>query len=198
MIKAVWLDMVLMSSISLSIEDQKTCINVARESIKQGLQYGTAVNIIGCDYAADLQQNLCSFVTLHINGNLRGCIGALEAYQPLINDIAEHAYSAAFQDPRFPALQENEYEQLDIKISVLGKPELISFKSEEDLLQQIRPNIDGLILESGMNRGTFLPSVWEQLPDKKDFLNHLKLKAGLPKEWWDDSVKISRYETFSF
>lgn len=190
--------MVHMSSISLSIEDQKTCLNVARESIKHGLQHGTAVKIISRDYAADLQQNLSSFVTLHINGTLRGCIGALEAYQPLINDIAEHAYSAAFQDPRFPALQDNEYEQLDIEISVLGKPELMSLKNEEDLIEQIRPSVDGLILEYGMNRGTFLPSVWEQLPDKNDFLNHLKLKAGLPKEWWDDSVKISRYETFSF
>ena len=190
--------MVLMSSIKLTTEDQKTCLQIARQSIKHGLQKSSALQVTTSDYSSDLRHNLASFVTLHKNGELRGCIGALEAYQPLINDIAEHAHSAAFQDPRFPALQDNEYEQLDVEISVLGKPEVMSFENEEDLLQQIRPNIDGLILESGYNRGTFLPSVWEQLPDKKDFLNHLKMKAGLPAHWWDNSVKISRYETFSF
>ena len=197
-IKVVLLAMVLMSSINLSIEDQQTCIQVARESIQYGLQHGTALKIVSSDYSNDLQQDLATFVTLHKNGVLRGCIGALEAYQPLINDIAEHAYSAAFQDPRFPALQEDEYEQLEIEISVLGKPESMTFENEEDLLQQIRPDIDGLILEFGVNRGTFLPSVWEQLPEKKEFLNHLKMKAGLSQQWWDNAVKISRYETFSF
>ena len=190
--------MVLMSSIKLSSEDQNVCLHVALESIKHGLQSGCALKVNHHDYSKDLQQDYASFVTLHKNGELRGCIGALEAYQPLISDIAEHAYSAAFQDPRFPTLQDNELEQIDIKISVLGKPEGMGFDSEEDLLQQIRPNIDGLILEHGINRGTFLPSVWEQLPDKKDFLSHLKMKAGLPKNWWDNAAKISRYETFSF
>ena len=187
-----------MSSINLSIEDQKTCLQVARESIEYGLRHGMALKIVSGDYTNDLQQELATFVTLHKNGALRGCIGALEAYQPLIDDVAEHAYSAAFQDPRFPALQDNEYKQLDVKISVLGKPESVTFENEEDLLQQIRSAVDGLILEYGVNRGTFLPSVWEQLPDKREFLNHLKAKAGLPQQWWDNAVKISRYETFSF
>ncbi len=190
--------MVLMSSIKLTTEDQKVCLQIARQSIKHGLDKGSVLQVITSDYSSDLQQNLATFVTLHKNRELRGCIGALKAYQPLINDVAEHAYSAAFQDPRFPALQDNEYEQLDVEISVLGKPEPVIFESEENLLQQIRPNIDGLILEYGINRGTFLPSVWEQLPDKKDFLNHLKMKAGLPQQWWDNAAKISRYETFSF
>jgi len=190
--------MALMSSIKLTSENQKTCLQVAKQSIQHGLEKGGAPHVVTSDYPSELQQNLASFVTLHKKGVLRGCIGALEAYQPLINDIAEHAYSAAFQDPRFPALQNDEFDQLDIEISVLGKPELISFDSEEDLLSQIRPNIDGLILESGFNRGTFLPSVWEQLPESEEFLNHLKMKAGLSSQWWDDKVKISRYETFSF
>lgn len=190
--------MVHMPSIKLTTDDQDVCLQIAHQSIQQGLQNGSALKVITCDYSSDLQQNLTSFVTLHINEKLRGCIGALEAYQPLINDIAEHAYSAAFQDPRFPALQDNEYDQLDIKISVLGKPEAMTFKNEDDLLQKIQPNVDGLILEHGSNRSTFLPSVWEQLPDKRIFLNHLKAKAGLSQEWWDNAVKISRYETFSF
>ena len=192
------LGMVPMSSINLSIEDQQTCLQVARESIQYGLQHGRALKVVSSDYSNNLQQDLATFVTLHKNGVLRGCIGALEAYQPLINDITEHAYSAAFQDPRFPALQVNEYDQLDVEISLLGKPELMTFENEEDLLQQIRPDVDGLILEFGYNRGTFLPSVWEQLPEKKEFLNHLKLKAGLSQQWWDNALKISRYETFSF
>jgi len=190
--------MVLMSSIKLSQEDQQTCHQVARDSILYALQHGTKININTQEYSPDLQRDYACFVTLHKNGTLRGCIGTLEAYQPLINDIAEHAYAAAFSDPRFPKLEQSEFEQLEIEISVLGKPEPMMFENEEDLLNQIRPNIDGLIIEHGYNRGTFLPSVWEQLPDKIDFLNHLKMKAGLSAQWWDNAAKISRYETFSF
>ena len=187
-----------MSSINLSTEDKETCHQVARDSIRYGLEHGKKISVNTDDYSPQLQQKFATFVTLHKNGALRGCIGALEAYQPLINDIAEHAYAAAFSDPRFPQLESSEFEQLEIEISVLGKPEAMTFKDEEDLLNQIRPNIDGMIIESGYNRGTFLPSVWEQLPDKREFLNHLKMKAGLPLSWWDNSAKISRYETFSF
>lgn len=187
-----------MSSIKLSNDDQQTCLDTARESIKYGLQHGTKLQVISSDYSNDLQQKFASFVTLHKNGSLRGCIGALEAFQPLITDIAEHAFAAAFNDPRFPALEQNEFEKLEIEISVLGTPEVITFESEEDLIHQIRPGIDGLILEHGYNHGTFLPSVWEQLPDKTEFLNHLKIKAGFSLRWWDNDVKISRYETFSF
>lgn len=187
-----------MPSINLSTEDQQTCLDIARQSIQYGLQTGRALPVEITDYTDELQQTLACFVTLHKHGQLRGCIGALEAYQPLIKDIADHAFAAAFQDPRFPALSTDEFNQLKIEISVLGKPEPVSFSSENDLLEKIRPGIDGLILEHGFNRGTFLPSVWEQLPDKKDFLNHLKMKAGLPTSWWDDQVKISRYQTFQF
>ncbi len=190
--------MVLMSSIKLSEDDQQTCIDVAKKSILHGLQTGSALDIVAENYAKDLQQQLACFVTLHKHGQLRGCIGALEAYQPLINDVAEHAFAAAFNDPRFPVLQQSEFKDIDIEISVLGKPEAMQFKSEEDLLRQIRPGTDGLILEYRYHRGTFLPSVWEQLPLANDFLQHLKTKAGLDKNWWHDDVKISRYETFSF
>ena len=199
----MWLGMVRMSSTRLSTpilsrQEQQTCLQVARDSILHGLQHGTGLDVVTQDYAPTLQQQLACFVTLHKHGQLRGCIGALEAYQPLINDVAEHAFAAAFQDPRFSALQQDEYEQTTIDISVLGKPEPMRFENEVDLLRQIRPGVDGLILEHGYNRGTFLPSVWEQLPDAKEFLQHLKNKAGLPMDWWSDDVKISRYETFIF
>lgn len=187
-----------MSSINLSAEDQQTCLQIARDSIASGLVNNKALSIKAVNYSEALQEQLASFVTLHLQGALRGCIGTLEAYQPLINDISEHAFAAAFRDPRFLPLQENEFDQLKIEISVLGKPEPVSFINEEDLLNQIKPEVDGLILEYGYNRGTFLPSVWEQLPDKNDFLNHLKMKAGLPSDWWDNNAKISRYETFQF
>jgi len=187
-----------MSSINLSTDDQKTCLQIAKDSIISGLENNKALAITSSDFSTGLQQQLACFVTLHLNGELRGCIGALEAYQPLINDVSEHAFAAAFRDPRFPPLQSNEFEQIEIDISVLGTPETIDFKNEHDLLNQIRPEKDGLILEHGYNRGTFLPSVWEQLPDKNDFLNHLKMKAGLASDWWDNNTKISRYETFLF
>lgn len=187
-----------MPSIKLSVDDQTACLDVARKAIECGLKNGERINIATADYSTGLQQQAASFVSLHKNGVLRGCIGALEAYQPLINDIAEHAFAAAFQDPRFPALETDEYDSLKIDISIIGTAERVLFKSEDDLLRQIRPNVDGLILEYGYNRGTFLPSVWEQLPDKKEFLNHLKAKAGLPQNWWDNRVKVSRYETFEF
>lgn len=190
-----------MSSINLSTpilskQEQQTCLQVARDSIMHGLQHGSPLDVVTINYAPNLQQHLACFVTLHKHGQLRGCIGALEAYQPLINDVAEHAYAAAFQDPRFTTLQQNEYEQITIDISVLGKPEPMHFENEADLLNQIRPGVDGLIMEHGYNRGTFLPSVWEQLPEAIEFLKHLKNKAGLPMDWWSDDVKISRYETF--
>ena len=122
----------------------------------------------------------------------------LEAYQPLINDVAENAFKAAFNDPRFPPLNAEEFTDLTIHVSVLGKPEAIAFTDENDLLQQIRPGIDGLILEDGHHRGTFLPSVWESLPTAREFLRHLKQKAGLDTDYWSDTLRISRYTTQSF
>ena len=186
-----------MFSINLTKGEQETCLQVARDSIQHGLKHGSALDVEAKDYPENLRRHLASFVTLHLQGQLRGCSGALEASQPLINDIAEHAYAAAFKDPRFPALTMTEFNNITLDISVLGKPEPIVFKNEQDLLNKIRPGVDGLILEHGYNRGTFLPSVWEQLPNVNDFFQHLKIKAGLSENWWMDDVKVSRYETFS-
>lgn len=187
-----------MSSIKLTLEEQNCCHQIAKDSIRYGLEHGEKLVVEANDYSGTLKQKLASFVTLHINEALRGCIGTLEAYQPLVNDIAEHAYAAAFRDPRFPVLSQVEFDLISIEISVLGQAETMHFENQADLLEQLQPGIDGLILESGFNKGTFLPSVWEQLPGKQEFLNHLKMKAGLSAGWWDDAVKISRYETFSF
>jgi len=141
----------------------------------------------------ELQEERASFVTLTIDGNLRGCIGMLEACRPLVEDVAENACAAAFADPRFEPLSEREFRQIDIHISVLSPPEEMEFNSEADLLAQLRPGVDGLILQDGGRRGTFLPSVWEELPDADLFLMHLKMKAGLPTTHWSDTLRVFRY-----
>jgi AmmeMemoRadiSam system protein A len=112
-------------------------------------------------------------------------------------DVAENAYAAAFRDPRFAPLTRPELDALDLSISILTPAESMTFESQEDLLGQLRPGIDGLILQDGDRRGTFLPSVWESLPEAGRFLAHLKLKAGLPEDHWSDSVQVWRYETES-
>lgn len=171
---------------------------IALESIKHGLETGQPMSLDLSTLPEKLAEPGAAFVTLNRNGQLRGCIGSLEAYRPLAADVADNAYSAAFRDPRFPPLQASELDGLDLHISVLGKPEPMHFRSETDLVSQLKPGEDGLILEDGYHRGTFLPSVWESLPNPADFLRHLKQKAGLPPDHWSDAVKISRYRTESW
>ncbi|WP_456417756.1 AmmeMemoRadiSam system protein A [Thiolapillus sp.] len=189
-----------MSSIdqSLNEEQRLTLLQTARASIHTGLHEGHPLQVKPADYEPALQAQRATFVTLNKRGELRGCIGHLEAIQPLIKDVADNAFSAAFQDNRFPPLQKEEFDQIDIHISVLSPAEPLSFSSEQELLRQIRPGIDGLILQDGYYRGTFLPSVWEQLPTREAFLAHLKMKAGLPANYWSDSIQVSRYTTESF
>jgi len=192
--------MVLMSSIDQTLNEQQRDIllKTARASIRTGLSKGHPLAVNPADFEEALQAERATFVTLNEHGELRGCIGHLEAIQPLIKDVADNAFSAAFQDSRFPPVSDKEFDQLEIHISVLSPPQPLSFISEEDLLRQIRPGVDGLILQDGYYRGTFLPSVWEQLPGKEEFLAHLKLKAGLPANYWSDSLRVSRYTTESF
>jgi len=174
-------------------EEKQILLKIADEAIKFGLEKHRVLPIKLEDYPEKLRINGASFVTLEINKQLRGCIGTLEAYQPLIQDIAQNAYSAAFDDPRFLPLTAEEYSKLAIHISILSQPTQMSFTSEEDLLKQICPGIDGLILSDCGCRGTFLPSVWESLPQPESFLQHLKLKAGLPEDHWSKTLKVERY-----
>jgi len=126
-----------------------------------------------------LQRPGAAFVTLHRNGALRGCIGSLAAHRPLAADVAENAVRAALNDPRFPPLTAAELDGLEVSVSVLTPPEPIAWRDEADLLAKLRPRHDGLIIEDGPRRALFLPAVWEQLPDPREFLAHLKQKAGL-------------------
>jgi AmmeMemoRadiSam system protein A len=177
---------------------RKRLLLLAHDSILHGLENGCPLNVNPADFEAPLKELRACFVTLHLDGQLRGCIGSLEAHRPLIEDIAHNAFSAAFRDPRFSPLSKAEFEQITIDLSILTPPVAMTFTSEMDLLEQIRPGIDGLIIEDQGRRGTFLPSVWQQLPDKIAFLTHLKMKAGLPPQHWSDTLRMSRYETESF
>jgi AmmeMemoRadiSam system protein A len=182
----------------LTEKDQHILRDLAYKSIKHGLETGKALEIEVAQYPAELQTKKATFVTLHRNHELRGCIGILKPVRPLAEDVAYNAWAAAFSDSRFIPLSTNELEDLDIHISILGTPEEMDFTSEADLEKQIRPGIDGLILEEGPNKGTFLPSVWESLTDSHTFLHHLKLKAGLPANYWSDDIKIMRYTVEEF
>lgn len=179
---------------SLTKENQQRLLNLAKQSIQHGLQTGQAITINLDDFPAELTQQRATFVTLQINHQLRGCIGMLEAVRPLAEDIAENAFSAAFKDPRFPPLKTDELGNLDIHLSILTPAEPMSFSSEQDLISQLQPGIDGLILEEGHRRGTFLPSVWESLPNPEQFLQHLKQKAGLPRDYWSKNIRVYRYQ----
>ncbi|GMR08217.1 MAG: hypothetical protein BMS9Abin26_1222 [Gammaproteobacteria bacterium] len=183
---------------SYSNQQRELLLQIAGDSIEYGLRYSCALSVEPSDYENDLQAMRATFVTLHLRGELRGCIGNLEARQPLVVDVARNAYNAAFSDPRFSAMTSTEALLLDIHISVLGPHEPIDFSDEKDLLAQIRPDVDGLILSDGACRGTFLPSVWEQLPAPRDFLEHLKMKAGLPGGYWSETIRVERYTTESF
>jgi len=179
---------------SLTKSQQQQLIQVAKDSIAHGLTHGCALPIDSNDYVAELQVQRATFVTLEIKQQLRGCIGMLEAVRPLIVDVAENAFAAAFRDPRFPPVSTAEYEQLEIHLSILSVAEAMSFYSEDDLIRQLRPGIDGLIMQEGGHRGTFLPSVWESLADPEIFIQHLKQKSGLASDYWSDSLKVARYE----
>lgn len=153
---------------------------------------------LGLEHVTDedadwLQQHAASFVTLTRHGQLRGCIGTLEAHRSLLKDVKSNAISAAFHDPRFSPLTHDEFEQTDIEVSLLSAMKPMDFSSEQHALQQLQPGKDGLVFEYGRHRSTFLPQVWEQLPEAEDFISHLKQKAGLGADFWDDNVKLYRY-----
>ena len=142
----------------------------------------------------DLLKPGATFVTLTENGRLRGCIGSLEARQPLGADVRANARAAAFRDSRFAPLGRDEFSRVRVEVSLLTPPQPMLFTDEEDALRQLRPGIDGVILEAGQRRATFLPQVWESLAEPHQFMAELKYKAGLPRDYWNDQIKLSRYE----
>ena len=176
-------------------EERTILLDWAKASIEYGLEAGKPISPDLSLFPEKFSELRATFVTLEKHKRLRGCIGTLEAIRPLLEDVTQNAFAAAFNDPRFPPLQRNELDNLAIHISILSPAEPMTFSSEQDLIAQLRPGIDGLILEDRGRRGTFLPSVWESLPNPEDFLAHLKLKAGLPESYWSNTLKIYRYTT---
>lgn len=184
---------------TLSSEQRSTLLQVAEDAIEHQLTEQRPLPVETDRYEPQLQLPRATFVTLQLLGQLRGCIGILEAQRPLVADVAFNARAAAFEDPRFSAVTFEELNRLEIHISVLSPAEEIHFDSERSLQSQLRIGIDGVILEErGIHRGTFLPSVWDQLPTAESFLRHLKQKAGLPSDYWSGSLRAFRYTTESF
>jgi AmmeMemoRadiSam system protein A len=139
-----------------------------------------------------------TFVTLRLAGDLRGCVGTVSAFRALAEDVCHNAFAAAFQDPRFAPLSRDEFAATSIEVSLLGPCAAILALDEDAALVQLRPELDGVVLEAAGRRATFLPQVWEQLPDPREFLVALKRKAGLPPAFWDSSVRLSRYSVEKF
>ena len=181
----------------LSSDCQRLLLDVAGASIETSLSSGKKLNVNADNYPKPLQALRSTFVTLRIDGKLRGCMGSLEATEPLVADVARNAYSAAFHDPRFEKLKHSEFSWLDIHVSILSAAEPLSICSEDDLLQQIRPEIDGLTLYEGELKATLLPAVWTNVPDPRVFLKHLKQKAGLSAHYWSQTIRVERYTAVS-
>jgi uncharacterized protein len=162
---------------------------IARASIAAAWKHAISTQ----EDAPWLQEPGASFITLTQHGALRGCIGSLQAHRSLLEDVKANAWAAAFHDPRFAALTEAEWPVTAVEVSVLSATQDMHCAGEADAQAQLRPHVDGVILEYGSHRATFLPQVWEQLPEPAAFLAHLKHKAGLPVDFWANEVRLQRY-----
>lgn len=168
-------------------------LGLAKHSIEHALETGRPADVDLNALPAALRETGACFVTLKIDERLRGCIGSPEAHRPLGQDVTENAYRAAFHDPRFAPLSVEEADGLNVHISVLSAAKPMTFSGEADLLAQLEPGRDGLIIGDLGRRALFLPSVWAQLPDKRQFLSHLRAKAGLAADHWSDTFEASRF-----
>lgn len=168
----------------LSEDDRMFLLKLARESITNYLSQKPKPKFDKKNLSKVLLDDGASFVTLTNKGFLRGCIGTLEPYQSLADDVQEHAVAAAFQDYRFPPVRVNEIEDIQIEISYLTQPEALKYNNPDDLIKLLRPNIDGVVIRDGMRRATFLPQVWEKIPDPDEFLEQLCLKLGSSADLW--------------
>lgn len=173
-----------MSTDKLSEEERQTLLHIARESLERGVKGEKLTPLDLKSMQPLLRAQGASFVTLTIRGNLRGCIGALEPYQPLALDVREHAIAAALDDPRFPPVTPSELDKVEVEVSYLTVPERLEYKDADDLLAKLRPHVDGVILRDGFRRATFLPQVWDKIPDKAGFLDNLCYKMGAAQDLW--------------
>ncbi|WP_066015737.1 AmmeMemoRadiSam system protein A [Endozoicomonas atrinae] len=182
-------------------ESQKReLLRLARKTISEGCTRGLPPETSqeSEDLADFFLQQAASFVTLQKRGVLRGCIGSTEAHRPLLDDVIHNAFASAFRDPRFPPMTENELTEIKIEISILTPQERMEVSDEKDLLKQLHPGIDGLLIRNPQYTATFLPQVWKQLPNPRQFLAHLKSKAGMVPGLWPEDMECFRYRCVKF
>jgi AmmeMemoRadiSam system protein A len=183
----------------LTIQERSLLLAQARLSIEAGVHEKPLNPLDLKELPEKLRKPGAVFVTLTIDGNLRGCVGALEAYQPLVNDVREHAFAAAFHDFRFPPVRLDELDNIEIEISRLTTPQLLVYKNTDDLLKKLRPGIDGVVLKVESRRATFLPQVWEKLSSPDTFLDHLCQKMGVPANLWrHEKLEVLIYQVEEF
>jgi len=183
----------------LSDSDRSFLLSLARSSIESRLHNTDLPVIIHATLSQILREEGASFVTLTIHGYLRGCVGALDPYQSLAEDVREHAIAAAFEDYRFPPLQSHEIDDIVIEISYLTRPKKLEYHSPEHLLTLLRPHIDGVVLKDGIRRSTFLPQVWEKISEPEDFLEQLCMKMGSsPDTWRRKLLEVFTYQVEEF
>jgi AmmeMemoRadiSam system protein A len=172
-------------------------LDVARHSIEWGLQTGRPLVVDPDAYPPEIAERRASFVTLRRAGELRGCLGGLVVRRPLVADVAHSAFGAAFRDHRFAPVEASELDEIQIHVSILSTLEPLSAADEKALIALIRPGLDGLVVRDGSRQGTFLPAVWESLPEPSVFWRELKRKAGLPLDAWSSRWEILRYTVVS-
>jgi uncharacterized protein len=182
----------------LSAPLRRRLAHIAWASIRHGLAHHRSLDLTGRAFPPRLLAHQSAFVTLHRGDTLRGCVGSIETYRPLVEDVAANAYAAAFEDPRFEAVRADELLDLAVHIAVLSATTVIAFASEQDLCAKLRPGVDGVVIEQGERRATFLPAVWDTLPNPAAFLRELRHKAGIPPaDGWRD-LRVWRYTVDSF
>jgi len=162
----------------LNDDEKQTLLRLARQALEDGVRRKPLPPLDRAMLTPILRAEGASFVTLTVHGNLRGCIGALEPYQSLADDVRDHAVAAALEDYRFPQVQEKELANIEIEVSRLTMPVPLEYTDADDLLKKLHPGLDGVILKDGSHRATFLPQVWEKLPDPAEFLSNLCYKMG--------------------
>jgi len=188
-----------MNTDPLNEQEKQSLLWLARETIKAGAARRKPPALPSEQLTAKLKDPGAVFVTLTIGGELRGCIGSLQAYQPLVDDVQAHAIDAAFNDYRFGPVSEDEVPLLQIEISRLTAPVPLPYDSPTDLLKLLKPNVDGVVLRDGSRSATFLPQVWEQLPEPEEFLSHLCQKMGASTNLWRQKVlDVSIYHVEEF
>jgi uncharacterized protein len=183
----------------LTSDERNILLKLARQAMESAVRGARLESIDLEGLPESLRQLGASFVTLTSEGELRGCIGALEPQTALAEDVREHAIAAAQQDFRFPPVQPNELPKINIEISRLSMAQDLDYGSVQDLINRLRPHVDGVIISDGWNRATFLPQVWEKLPDPETFLSHLCMKMGAsPDLWRRKKLRIQVYQVEEF